>query len=266
MSLANLIFRPFETRVKPLDLPIQPMPDKGPLALVWHFAKMFRGVLLFVFLLSVTSAAIGLSIVWALAFIVDGVTEFGAKSFLEQNTTTLVLLFVLFAIVDPLISFIRSAFMAQTVQTLLPAALRWQSHKAVEGQDIAFFEDLFAGQVASRIAQVTGSIQNQLMVVMQRIPRVTIQFVGSFVLLLYLAWPLAIPVFFWLIANGVLARIVVPQYLARSRKVAAATSQATGAMTDVYSNIAIVKLFAAEDTEAGAIRDVISETFLNPNS
>ena len=260
MSLANLIFRPFETLVKPLDLPIQPMPDHGPLALVWHFVKMFRGVLLIVFLLSVTSAAIGLSIIWALAFIVDGVTELGAKKFLDQNSPTLFFLFVLFAIVDPLISFVRSAFMAQTVQTLLPAALRWQSHKSVEGQDIAFFEDLFAGQVASRIAQVTGSIQNQLMIVMQRIPRVTIQFVGSFGLLIYLAWPLAIPVFIWILANGVLARIVVPQYLSRSKKVAGATSRATGAMTDVYSNIAMVKLFAAEDTEAGAIRDVIGET------
>jgi len=260
MSLAKLLFRPFETLVQPLDLPIRPMPDDGPLQLVWHFAKMFRGILLVVFLLSVTSAAIGLSIIWALAFIVDGVTELGAKSFLEQNSTLLLLLFILFAVIDPLISFVRSAFMSQTVQTLLPAALRWQSHKAVEGQDIAFFEDLFAGQVASRIAQVTGSIQNQLMIVMQRIPRVTIQFIGSFGLLLYLAWPLAIPVFIWIIANGVLARIVVPQYLARSKKVAAATSRATGAMTDVYSNIAMVKLFAAEDTEAGAIRDVIRET------
>ncbi|MDJ0613928.1 MAG: ABC transporter ATP-binding protein [Rhizobiaceae bacterium] len=260
MQLANFLFRPFESWVKPLDLPIQRMPNKGPVSLIWHFAKMFRGVLLVVFLLSVISASISLSIIWALAFVVDGVTELGAKAFLEQNTTMLLLLFILFAVIDPLISFVSSAFMSQTVQTLLPAALRWQSHKAVEGQDIAFFEDLFAGQVASRIAQVTGSIQNQLMVVMQRIPRVSIQFLGSLGLLIVLAWPLAIPVFFWIVANILLAWIVVPQYLARSKKVAAASSRATGAMTDVYSNIAMVKLFAAEDSEAGAIRDVIRET------
>ncbi len=260
MSLANRIFRPFETLIQPLDLPARPMPSEGPLKLVWYFATMFRGVLIVVGALSVASALIALSVVWALAFIVDGVTSLGAQTFLRENARTLGLFLFLFAVVDPLLTFIRSAFMSQTVQTLLPAAMRWQGHKAVERQDVAFFEDLFAGQVASRIAQVTGSVQRQLMVAMQTVPRVTIQFLGSFTLLAVLAWPLALPVLVWIIANAIVARIAVPLYMERSSKVAAAASRATGAMTDVYSNIAMVKLFSAEDSEAGAIRRVIGET------
>ncbi len=260
MTLANRIFRPFETLIRPLDLPAQPLPDDGPLKLIWFFASMFRGVLLVVGLLSVISALIALTVVWALAFIVDGVTTEGAAAFLRDNFWTLTFFLVLFAVVDPALTFVRSAFLSQTVQTLLPAAMRWQGHKAVERQDVAFFEDLFAGQVASRIAQVTASVQRQLMVAMQTIPRVTIQFAGSFALLAVLAWPLAIPVLVWILANIAVARIAVPLYLERSSKVAAASSRATGAMTDVYSNIAMVKLFAAEDSEAGAIRRVIDET------
>jgi ABC-type multidrug transport system fused ATPase/permease subunit len=260
MTLANRIFRPFETLIRPLDLPTRPMPDEGPFKLVWYFAKMFRGVLIVVGALSVISALIALSVVWALAFIVDGVTSLGAETFLRENAWTLGFFLFLFAVVDPLLTFVRSAFMSQTVQTLLPAAMRWQGHKAVERQDVAFFEDLFAGQVASRIAQVTGSVQRQLMVAMQTIPRISIQFVGSFALLAVLAWPLAIPVLTWIVANAIVARIAVPLYMERSSKVAAAASRATGAMTDVYSNIAMVKLFSAEDSEAGAIRQVIGET------
>jgi len=260
MTLANRIFRPFETLIRPLDIPARPLPDDGPLRLIWFFARMFRGVLLVVGLLSVVSALIALSVVWALAFIVDGVTSEGAAAFLRGNAWTLGFFLVLFAVIDPLLTFVRSAFLSQTVQTLLPAAMRWQGHKAVERQDLAFFEDLFAGQVASRIAQVTGSVQRQLMVVMQTLPRVTIQFGGSFALLAVLAWPLALPVLAWIVANAAVARVAVPLYLARSSKVAAASSRATGAMTDVYSNIAMVKLFAAEDSEAGAIRRVLDET------
>ena len=260
MTLANRIFRPFETLIRPLDLPARPLPDDGPLKLIWFFASMFRGVLLVVGLLSVISALISLTVIWALAFIVDGVTTEGAAAFLRDNAWTLTVFLVLFAVIDPLLTFVRSAFLSQTVQTLLPAAMRWQGHKAVERQDVAFFEDLFSGQVASRIAQVTASVQRQLMVAMQTIPRVTIQFAGSFALLAVLAWPLAIPVLVWILANIAVARIAVPLYLERSSKVAAAASRATGAMTDVYSNIAMVKLFAAEDSEAGAIRRVIDET------
>ena len=79
MTLANRIFRPFETLVRPLDLPARPLPDDGPLKLIGFFASMFRGLLLVVGLLSVISALIALTIVWALAFIVDGVTTEGPR-------------------------------------------------------------------------------------------------------------------------------------------------------------------------------------------
>lgn len=266
MSLLNRIFHPFENLISPLDLPITPMPDESPLRLVWHFAKMFKGILALVFVLSTLSAFISLATIWALSFVVDGISELGIETFLENHIGLLIFFLLLFAVIDPLIVFIRSAFMSQTVQTLLPAAIRWQGHKAVESQDMAFFEDIFAGQVASRISQVTGSVQTQLMTAMQTVPRVSIQFLGSFGLLLVLAWQMAIPVFFWIIANGLLAYFIVPKYLNRAAKVASAKSKATGAMTEVYNNIAMVKLFAAETSEADSIRSVIDETIATQHS
>lgn len=256
----NFIFKPFETLIDPLDLPVSPMPDKSPLVLVWHFAKMFKGILALVFVLSVISALISLSTIWALSYVVDGISELGIERFLDENKNLLLFLFLLFVLIDPLVVFLQSSFMSQTVQTLLPAAIRWQGHKAVESQDMAFFEDIFAGQVASRISQVTGSVQAQLMTAMQTIPRVSIQFVGSFMLMLVLAWELAVPVFVWIIANALLAYWIVPRFLKRAAKVAKAKSKATGAMTEVYNNIAMVKLFAAENSESDSIRSVIYET------
>ncbi|GAB2185070.1 ABC transporter ATP-binding protein [Roseibium sp. LAB1] len=261
--LARLIeryFHPFETHIKPLELPITPLPDEGPLKLVWHFAKMFRWQLVIVSCLAMISSGLGLAGIWAIAFVVDGVTEAGAQAFLKDNVVILSGFFLLFVIIDPIAFLLRQTFAFQTVRILLPAAMRWQAHKAVEAQDLAFFEDTFAGQVASRIAQVTMSVHRQMMLSIETVPFLIIQFGGSFLLLLAMAWPLAIPVLFWICANILVAWLAIPAYLQRSAKVAAANSKATGAMTDVYSNIAMVKLFAAEDSEAGAIRKVIGET------
>lgn len=261
--LARLIdryFQPFETHFKPLELPVTPLPDKGPLFLVWHFAKMFRWQLVVVSVLAMISSALGLAGIWAIAYVVDGVTGQGPQAFLQTHVWFLTVIFVLFVLVDPVVFLLRQTFAFQTVRILLPAAMRWQAHKAVEAQDLAFFEDTFAGQVASRIAQVTMSVHRQMMLAIETIPYLVIQFGGSFLLLLALAWPLAIPVLIWIGANIVVAWAAIPAYLQRSAKVAAANSRATGAMTDVYSNIAMVKLFAAEDSEAGAIRKVIGET------
>ncbi|WP_305986367.1 ABC transporter ATP-binding protein [Roseibium sp. MMSF_3544] len=259
-GLIDRYFRPFETHLKPLDLPVEPLPDQGPLRLVWHFAKMFRWQLVIVSVLAMISSALGLAGIWAIAFVVDGVTTSGASAFLSDHGWMLVGFFVLFVLLDPLAFLLRQTFAFQTVRILLPAAMRWQAHKAVEAQDLAFFEDTFAGQVASRIAQVTMSVHRQMMLAIERIPYLIIQFGGSFILLLALSWPLALPVFVWIVANSLVAWLAIPAYMQRSAKVAAANSRATGAMTDVYSNIAMVKLFAAEDSEAGAIRKVIGET------
>ncbi|GAB4524992.1 MAG: ABC transporter ATP-binding protein [Roseibium sp.] len=259
-GLVERYFRPFETHIRPLDLPVTPLPDKGPLHLVWHFARMFHRQLVIVSVLAMVSSGLGLAGIWAIAYVVDGVTNLGASVFLKDNTWVLAVFFVLFVFADPLVFLLRQSFAFQTVRILLPAAMRWQAHKAVESQDLAFFEDTFAGQVASRIAQVTMSVHRQMMLAIETIPYLVIQFGGSFVLLLALAWPLALPVFVWIVANLLVARAAIPTYMQRSQKVAAANSRATGAMTDVYSNIAMVKLFAAEDSEAGAIRKVIGET------
>ena len=104
------------------------MPGAGAWQLVWHFAQLFRGVLVAVAVLSVVSAGIGLEVVWALAFVVDGVAAQGAETFVAAEVWTLTALVFLFAVVDPVVTFVRGAFMAQTVQVLLPAAMRWQAH------------------------------------------------------------------------------------------------------------------------------------------
>jgi ATP-binding cassette subfamily B multidrug efflux pump len=45
MSFSDFIYSPFETLIRPLDIPYAPLPATGPFALLLHFASMFRGVL-----------------------------------------------------------------------------------------------------------------------------------------------------------------------------------------------------------------------------
>ena len=144
MTLSDRIFKPFETLIKPLDLPISKIPDRGPVSVVWHFSQMFKGVLATVATLSIASALFSILLVWSLAYVVDGVVEYGAAQFVSDNFFLLIVLAVLIVVVDPTLSFVKGAFSQQTAGTLMPAAMRWQSHKAVERQDVEFFEDTYA--------------------------------------------------------------------------------------------------------------------------
>jgi len=260
MSISDAIYRPFEKLIRPLDIPYRPLPTKGPLTVLLHFIAMFRGILIAMTLSSMAVEAINLTIVWGLSVIVDGVTKMGAATFLHSDWPLLAFLGFLIFPAMPIASFLTNTLNSHTLSVGMPAAIQWQGHKAVERQDLAFFHDLFAGQVASRLSQVASAVQQQIITGFQTIPRFLLQMVGSLILLSTLSWQLALPVFIWIALNVVLAVKMAPTFAERSRRTAKQRSLVAGAITDLYSNMQMIKQFAAEDSEAGAIRDIIKNS------
>lgn len=260
MSISDAIYRPFETLIRPLDIPYRPLPSKGPATVLLHFISMFRGVLIALALSSMAIEAINLTIVWGLSVIVDGVSQNGASAFLHSEWPLLTFLGLLIFPAMPVASFLLNTLNSHTLGVGMPAAIQWQGHKAVERQDLAFFHDLFAGQVASRLSQVSSAVQQQIIAAFQSIPRFLLQMVGSVVLLSALSWQLALPVIVWIGLNVALAVKMAPIFVERSRSTAKQRSLVSGAITDLYTNMQMIKQFAAEDSEAGAIRRIIHKT------
>jgi ATP-binding cassette, subfamily B, multidrug efflux pump len=259
MSIADAVYRPFETMIRPLDIPYQPLPSSGPMAVLLHFIRMFRGVIIAMALTSMLIEAINLTIIWGVSVIVDGVTTQGVETFVDNRFWLLMGLAFLIFPVMPVAFYVTNILNSHTIGIGLPIAIQWQGHKAVERQDLAFFHDLFAGQVASRLGQVANAVQQQIVIVFQTAPRFVLQIIGSILLLLALSWQLALPVLLWVAFNLVYTIRVVPDFTVRARQSAKQNSLITGALTDLYGNIQMVKQFAAEDSEAGAMRRIMDK-------
>ncbi|SEI19999.1 ATP-binding cassette, subfamily B/ATP-binding cassette, subfamily B, multidrug efflux pump [Rhizobium tibeticum] len=259
MSISDAIYRPFERLIQPLNIPYEPLPSKGPIAVLLHFVSMFRGVLIALVLSSIAMEIIGLSMIWGVSIIVDGVTHQGALPFVQRNWLELLLFGLLIFPGMPITSFVVNTLTSHTLGVGMPAAIQWQGHKAVERQDLSFFHDTFAGQVASRLQQVASAVQQQIVAAFQAIPRFALLMVGALMLLTALSWPLALPVLVWITANLALAVKMAPVFAERSRNTARQRSLVAGATTDLYANMHMIKQFAAEDSEADAIRGVIGK-------
>ncbi|MBY5755692.1 ABC transporter ATP-binding protein [Rhizobium leguminosarum] len=266
MSISDAIYRPFESLIRPLDIPYRPLPSKGPVAVLLHFISMFRGVLIALAFCSMAFEAINLTIVWGLSVIVDGVTQHGASVFLRDEWLLLTILGFLIFPIMPIVSFMLNTLNSHTLGIGMPAAIQWQGHKAVERQDLAFFHDLYAGQVSLRLQQVSSAVQQQILAAFQSIPRFAMQLVGSVILLSALAWQLALPVVIWIVLNVVFTARIVPTFVERSRRTAKQRSLVAGAITDLYTNMQMIKQFAAEDSEAGAIRRIIGKAVQTQHS
>jgi ATP-binding cassette subfamily B protein/ATP-binding cassette subfamily B multidrug efflux pump len=259
MSISDAIYRPFENLIRPLDIPYRPLPSKGPVTVLLHFISMFRGILIALALCTMAIEAMNLTIVWGLSVIVDGVTQQGASAFLHNDRPLLILLGLMLFPAIPIASFLVNTLNSHTLGIGMPAAIQWQGHRAVERQDLAFFHDLYAGQVASRLQQVASAVQQQVMSAFQSIPRFIMQMVGSVILLSALSWQLALPTIVWITLNVLLAVRLAPVFTERARRSAKRRSLISGAVTDLYANMQMVKQFAAEDSEAGAIRGIIGK-------
>ncbi|MCZ3375988.1 ABC transporter ATP-binding protein [Rhizobium sp. AG207R] len=259
MSISDKIYRPFERLIRPLDIPYRPLPSKGPWTVLLHFVLMFRGILITLALCTMAIEVMSLTIVWGLSVIVDGVTQQGAAAFLHNDRMLLIFLGLMLFPCIPIGSFLVNTLNSHTLGIGMPAAIQWQGHRAVERQDLAFFHDLYAGQVASRLQQVASAVQQQVVSAFQSIPRFIMQMVGSVILLGALSWQLALPSIIWITLNVLLAVRLAPVFTERSRRSAKRRSLISGAITDLYANMQMVKQFAAEDSEAGAIRGIIGK-------
>jgi ABC-type multidrug transport system fused ATPase/permease subunit len=127
--------------------------------------------------------------------------------------------------------------------------VRWQSHRRVLRQSYQFFQDDFAGRIATKVMQSGQSLGDFLINMIQSIWFFTVFSITSIGLFAALDWRLAVLLITWFaIYFGILAR-TLPEVRRRSKIMSHARSSLNGRIVDSYTNIQTVKLFAGTETE-----------------
>jgi ATP-binding cassette subfamily B multidrug efflux pump len=135
--------------------------------------------------------------------------------------------------------------------------IRWQGHFHVVRQGWSFFQEDFAGRIATRVMQAGPALRES---VVQGVNAVWYIIVYGSTALIWLTQAdarLALPVLVWFIAYIALLRFLVPRLRDRSKAASAERSLLTGRIVDSYTNILTVKLFARAEDEDSFIRDGI---------
>jgi ATP-binding cassette subfamily B multidrug efflux pump len=137
-------------------------------------------------------------------------------------------------------------------QALVPSffsLVRWQSHQRVLRQSYRFFQDDFAGRIATKVMQSGQALGDFLINMIQSIWFFTVFSITSIGLFAALDWRLAALLIVWFaIYFGVLAK-TLPEVRRRSKTMSHARSSLNGRIVDSYTNIQTVKLFAGTDNE-----------------
>jgi len=147
--------------------------------------------------------------------------------------------------------------MNQAIAANVSNRIRWQNHWHVSRQSWAFFQNDFAGRIATRVMQTGPAIRESLVSLLTAVWFILIYGTSSLILLASADRWLALPVLLWFAGYIVMLRYFVPRMQSKSKGMSEARSMLTGRIVDTYTNIVTVKLFARARDEDAYVREAI---------
>jgi ATP-binding cassette subfamily B multidrug efflux pump len=244
-----LLFTYFEKLIDPLAETELVQPPKGTRAFFKHYLWPYRRLLVVTLFFTSVASIAELYLYAYLGYILDWMTHTEPSAFYQQHGMGLALMFFVVVVVRPVCMVIARCLISLALTPGLSNSVRWQNHRYVVRQSLAYFQSDFAGRVAQKVMQTGNSLRESVLNVVDGVWLLIIYLAGTLWLFVEIDWRLMIPVALWVVAYGVVIVRLTPNVGRQSRSVSEANSALTGRIVDSYTNIQAVKLFAHAERE-----------------
>ena len=157
------MFRLFETALNPTLAPARPEPPSRLVAFYWHFARQAKGLFAALFVAGFLVAV--------LEFDDPGVHGAGGEPRHDERSgrccgispgAMLLGMAAVLLFVRPLALTAQNLVANQAISANVSNMIRWQNHWHVARQSWAFFQNDFAGRIASRVLQTGPAVRESL--------------------------------------------------------------------------------------------------------
>ena len=245
------------TEAFPPEEPQQP--PRGLYAFCRHYTRGMERSLLWMTLLTAALAILEVSLFGFMGQLVDWLAEYEPDTLFEERGGLLVGMTLMVLLALPVLVLLHSAFVHQALLGNYPMAIRWLAHRYLLGQSVSFYQDDFAGRLATKVMQTSLSVRESVMKLLNVLMYVLVSFVTMLVLVAQSDIRLVIPMLVWLAVYIGLQLYFVPKLKRVSTEQADARSTMTGRVVDSYTNITTVKLFAHTRQEADYAQQGMAE-------
>jgi len=252
------VFRRFEALVQPYPDALPPPPPPKFFAFLWACSRGMRPWLLMLTLFTAAIGAFEALLFSMMAHVVDVLaTVKPERLFAEHGTTLAVLCGVLAASI--VFACVQALFKYQGLFSNFPMRLRWDFHRHMLEQSMGFYQDEFAGRIATKVMQTALAVRDTWLIFTDILVYVVIYFATLVGVLGAFDGRLVAPFMGWLFLYGLTLWYFVPRLGKVAQAQADARSLMTGRITDAYTNIATVKLFSHAQREAHFARSAMLE-------
>lgn len=253
------MFRFFEKLVNPFP---PETPETAPSTLAAFCIHYTRGVIPHLMVMAALTACIAVMEVSLFRFLgelVDLLTANTPNTLWKNHSGTLVSYALIVLVILPFAVLLHSSIIHQALLGNYPMRIRWNSHRYLLGQSLSFFQDEFAGRIATKVMQTALSVREAVMKMLDVLLYVSVYFIGM-VSVLGLSDPtLCIPLILWFLGYLAALRTFIPRLRQISTQQADARSAMTGSVVDTYTNISTVKLFSHAQREADYAKSAMDD-------
>ncbi|HEY4807361.1 MAG TPA: ABC transporter ATP-binding protein [Roseiarcus sp.] len=253
------MLRFFETSIDPFREHDESTP---PASLIGYYGRYCRQVWPFLAALMTVSLIVSLIEVTILRFIgalVDTLRSTTPDEVLRTHGGEFLAMALLILIGRPLASFTHDLIVQQAIAPGMTNLIRWQTHRYVLRQSVAYFANDFAGRIASNIVQAAASLRDSVVQIIDALWFVAVFAFSALFIFARTDWRLACPLVLWILIYVSALLYFVPRIRRRSEALAHMRATVTGRVVDSYTNIQTVKLFAHLEREDEHARDALAD-------
>lgn len=243
------MFKRFEGFTEPFPKSTPDQPPSGMLAFLRYYSRGYEKPLIIMSLMATIVAVVEVMLFGAMGQLVDWLSTSNPETFLQDNKADLIFYGTLLLVVMPILVIVYSLLVHQTLLGNYPMSIRWLAHRYLLNQSLNFYQDDFAGRVATKVMQTSLAVRETVMKAMDVFVYVTVYFTSMIIMLATADWRLMIPMIVWLLAYIAIQIYFVPKLKDVASAQADARSTMTGRIVDSYTNIQTVKLFSHSQRE-----------------
>ncbi|QDF67572.1 ABC transporter ATP-binding protein [Shewanella sp. SNU WT4] len=243
------MFKLFEHWTDPLPEQAIETPPNSLLAFCRFYTRGFEKPLILMSVLTAIMAMLEVSLFGFMGQLVDWLATRNPDILLSQEGGKLLIMSLILLVLLPLVTLFHSLVVHQTLLGNYPMAIRFLAHKYLLRQSLAFYQQDFAGRVATKVMQTSLAVRETVMKLLDVLVYILVYFLSMLAMIASSDWRMVIPMLVWLGVYSLIQWFYIPKLKQVSEHQAEARSLMTGRIVDSYTNISIIKLFAHNEQE-----------------
>lgn len=253
----KILFRLFERWTTALPESDASQPPSTLFAFCRHYTKGFEIPLICMSVLTAILAMLEVSLFGFMGQLVDWLANKDPGSLLQDEGAYLLGMTLLVLVAIPILVLLHALIAYQSLLGNYPMSIRWLAHRYLLKQSIGFYQNEFAGRIATKVMQSALAVRETVMKLLDVAVYILVYFTSMLVIIASSDWRLMIPMLVWLGIYIGLQIYFIPRLKRVSTEQADARSTMTGRIVDSYTNISTVKLFSHTQREADYARDAM---------